>query len=303
MARGRKPKEKKGYFYENEEQAVMDYINCKNSEEKNKIFITTLYPAFTKMIESIIRRYKLYVPDEEFEQTFNDTISYLLTKITNFKPIINIYEKIETPSDEVKKNAVKVWQGDFDIRAEDDDPNYIKVCYIDDTDYYNPSETLVGYYSKVKKQYKAYSYCGTVCKNYLILKNVQFVKEQQRTTPYDTVSDSFENDTKYSTEEEQFSNVADKLIKESCTEIKNMIDNREKYSLTDDEVKVGIALCEVMNRWEELIKDDGSNKLQKSSVLYFLREETMMDTKTLRDNMKHYKKAYYRIKEKLINGD
>ena len=79
--RGRKPKERKGYFYEKEENAIVQYINEKNVEEKNRIFNTILYPALTKMIESIIRRYKLFVPDEDFEQNFNDTISYLLTKI------------------------------------------------------------------------------------------------------------------------------------------------------------------------------------------------------------------------------
>ena len=152
MKRGRKPKEKKGYFYENEEQAVTDYINSKSLEEKNQIFVSTLYPAFTKMIESIIRRYKLYVPDEEFEQTFNDTISYLLTKITNFKPIINMYEQLENPSDEVKKTATKVWDSDFDVRAEEDSPKYIKVCYFDEGAYLNPVEKVLGYYKKVKKQ-------------------------------------------------------------------------------------------------------------------------------------------------------
>ena len=84
--RGRKPKERKGYFYEKEENAIVQYINEKNVEEKNRIFNTILYPALTKMIESIIRRYKLFVPDEDCEQNFNDTISYLLTKIYHFKP-------------------------------------------------------------------------------------------------------------------------------------------------------------------------------------------------------------------------
>ena len=213
-----------------------------------------------------------------------------------------MYEQLENPSDEVKKTATKVWDSDFDIRAEEDSPKYIKVCYFDEGDYLNPVEKVLGYYKKVKKQYKAYSYCGTVCKNYLIFKNMQFTKEQQRTIPYDTISDTFENDSRYSTEEEQFSSIANKLIKESIKEIKNMIDNREKYSLNDDEVKVGIALCEVMNRWEELIKDDGSNKLQKSSVLYFLREETMMDTKTFRENMRPFKKAYYNLKKSLLDS-
>ena len=81
--RGRK---RKGYFYEEQEQAVVDYILAETKEDKNKIFNTWLKPAFTKMIESIIRRYKLYVPDEEFDDTFNDTFSFLMTKIELFDP-------------------------------------------------------------------------------------------------------------------------------------------------------------------------------------------------------------------------
>ena len=72
--RGRKPKsERKGYFYEEQEQAVIDYINAYEVEEKTRIFNEILSPAFTKMVESIIRRYNLYVPEEEFKETFDDT--------------------------------------------------------------------------------------------------------------------------------------------------------------------------------------------------------------------------------------
>ena len=39
------------------------------------------------MVESIIRRYKLYPPqDENFDETFNDTLSFLMTKIDRFNP-------------------------------------------------------------------------------------------------------------------------------------------------------------------------------------------------------------------------
>ena len=69
--RGRKPsKERKGYFYEREEEAVVNYLSTDDDYEKNKIYDEILKPAFTKMIESIIRRYNLYPPDEEFQQTF-----------------------------------------------------------------------------------------------------------------------------------------------------------------------------------------------------------------------------------------
>ena len=100
--RGRKPKERKGYFYENEEKAIVDYINETNIVEKNKIFNTILYPALTKMIESIIRRYKLFVPDEEFEQNFSDTISYLLTKINHFKPEIYCYDEYSGSTENIE---------------------------------------------------------------------------------------------------------------------------------------------------------------------------------------------------------
>ena len=113
--RGKKPR-RKGYFYEEQEQAVVDYINAETKEDKERIFNEYLLTAFTKMVESIIRRYNLYPPDEEFDETFNDTISFLMTKMDHFKP---------------------------------------------------------------ESGYKAYSYCGTICKNYLIYKINQFSKRQK----------------------------------------------------------------------------------------------------------------------------
>lgn len=119
--------------------------------------------------------------------------------------------------------------------------------------------------------------------------------------PYDTVSDSFENNIKYSTyDDSQY--VADKLITNVSEEIKTMIADPEKYNLNKDEIKAGIALTELLDNWEEILKYDGSNKLQKSSVLYFLREETMMTTKSVRDNMKKFKSAYYMLKKILIES-
>lgn len=86
MKRGRKPGsgKKKGYFYEEQEQAVLDYLNTDDPIEKNEIYNNVLRPAFKKMVESIIRRYKLYIPNEEFDDTFNDTLSFLLTKVDKF---------------------------------------------------------------------------------------------------------------------------------------------------------------------------------------------------------------------------
>ena len=291
--RGRKPKERKGYFYEKEENAIVQYINEKNIEEKNRIFNTILYPALTKMIESIIRRYKLFVPDEDFEQNFNDTISYLLTKIDHFKPRITGYDLIEDEKELSKYHFVTMSEEDLKSKlrdASEEDPDYIVVYFgFDDEDESNINKK---YYKKETHNYKAYSYCGTVCKNYLMFKSTQYAKKKIRNTSYDDVFEDLSNNVKYSTNETSYAEIAEKLVVNVAYEIERMIENAEENLLNENEIKVGNALINLLRNWEEVLPDGGSNKLQKSSVLYFLREETMMSTKEIRDNMKKYKCVY-----------
>ena len=291
--RGRKPKERKGYFYEKEENAIVQYINEKNVEEKNRIFNTILYPALTKMIESIIRRYKLFVPDEDFEQNFNDTISYLLTKIDHFKPRITGYDLIEDEKELSKYHFVTMSEEDLKSKlrdASEEDPDYIVVYFgFDDEDESNINKK---YYKKETHNYKAYSYCGTVCKNYLMFKSTQYAKKKIRNTSYDDVFEDLSNNVKYSTNETSYAEIAEKLVVNVAYEIERMIENAEENLLNENEIKVGNALINLLRNWEEVLPDGGSNKLQKSSVLYFLREETMMSTNEIRDNMKKYKCVY-----------
>ena len=297
--RGRKPKERKGYFYEKEENAIVQYINEKNIEEKNRIFNTILYPALTKMIESIIRRYKLFVPDEDFEQNFNDTISYLLTKIDHFKPRITGYDLIEDEKELSKYHFVTMSEEDLKSKlrdASEEDPDYVVVYFgFDDEDESNINKK---YYKKETHNYKAYSYCGTVCKNYLMFKSTQYAKKKIRNTSYDDVFEDLSNNVKYSTNETSYAEIAEKLVVNVAYEIERMIENAEENLLNENEIKVGNALINLLRNWEEVLPDGGSNKLQKSSVLYFLREETMMSTKEVRDNMKKYK-CIYKILRKM----
>ena len=299
--RGRKPKERKGYFYEKEENAIVQYINEENAEEKNRIFNTILYPALTKMIESIIRRYKLFVPDEDFEQNFNDTISYLLTKIDHFKPRITGYDLIENEKELTKHHFVTMSEEDLKSKlrdASEEDPDYVVVYFgFDDEDESNINKK---YYKKETHNYKAYSYCGTVCKNYLMFKSTQYAKKKIRNTSYDEVFEELCNSMKYSTNETNYTEIAEKLVVDVAYEIERMIENAEENLLNENEIKVGNALIDLLRNWEEVLPNGGSNKLQKSSVLYFLREETMMSTKEVRDNMKKYKCIYKILKKMAV---
>lgn len=292
--RGRKPKERKGYFYETEEQAVIDYISTTDKEKKNKIFNDYLYPAFVKMIESIIRRYNLYCSDEEFQQTFDDTLSYLMSKISHYKDTIYEYEEIDfIPQNETPVIVTEDRKKEFFKNVTETNPKFLVIDYFDDS---------FKYYELKERKYKAFSYCQTVVRNYLIYKRMQLVKDQQRNTSYDTISETFENDTRFSTENQDSYILAEKLINQTSKEIKEMIESPEEYNLSDKEVKVGYALCDLLdnNNWENLIKGEDSNKLLKSSVLYFLREETLMSTKEIRDNMRSFKKLYYTLKQKEV---
>ena len=308
--RGRKPKERKGYFYEKEEQAIVDYTSSTNQEEKNRIFNTVLMPALTKMIESIIRRYKLFVPEEEFQQTFNDTISYLLTKINNFKSEMWLYEEFSGEPTEPPVDLTKTGFIELKKTINEHSPKFVRVFEDAKEQYWSneneefESTKLFTIYKLELRHYKAYSYCGTVCKNYLIYKNIQYTKNKQRNLPYDEMLDDFSKDPKYTVpEEDGHYSMVERLIKEMSSEIKTMMSEREKNALTDNEMKVGVALTELLDHWEEVLNVDGSNKLQKSSVLYFLREETMMTTKEVRDNMKSFKKAYYILKKGMIDEE
>lgn len=243
--RGRKPNpnKKNYYFGPEEEQAVVDYLTTDDINEKNRIFVTKLKMPFTKMIESIIRRYNLYPQDEEFNETFDDTISFLMTKLSCFDPSTN---------------------------------------------------------------YKAYSYCGTICKNYLIYKINQFSKNQKRNisydNPFETVQTDITDSISYSYDEtDPRKTFLTELTGHTVDNIERILADKDKMKLNENEIKVGKALVNLMRNWDELFAQMGSNKFNKSSILLFLKETTMLNTKEIRDAIRVYKKRYYNVKWKLIN--
>ena len=79
----------KMYFGEEQEKAVIRYLETESEEEKNKIFNEYLHEPLTIMVESIIRRYKLYRKDFTFHDLHTDTMSFLITKVNKFDSTAN----------------------------------------------------------------------------------------------------------------------------------------------------------------------------------------------------------------------
>lgn len=237
--RGRKPKEKNGgYFCEPQEKAVVEYLNSDDKDEKNDIYLKELRPAFEKLVESIIRSFKLYIPDEEFDKTFNDTLSFLLTKADKFDP---------------------------------------------------------------SKKKKAFSYYGTICKNYLKGRTANYLKELKRNPSYDTAIEEFNNNIRYSDDANRGRDIASETVKRLTERIGEMIEHPVENDLKESEVKLGRALKNLFENWEYVLSTDASNKLNKNAILLFLRENTGLDTKGVRDNMKKFKNEFLIIKDYVIN--
>ena len=71
--------------------------------------------------------------------------------------------------------------------------------------------------------------------------------------------------------------------------------------MNDTQIKVGKALVELLSNWEDLFARKGSNKFNKSSILLFLKETTLLTTKEIRDAMKVFKVKYYFLKKDVFD--
>ena len=236
--RGRKPKDRI-YFGEEQEKAVKQYLTSTDMNERNRIYDEILAPAFKKMVEAIIRGRDLYMPNEEFIETYRDTLSHLLSKADKF---------------------------DF---------------------------------SKGKR---AYSYYSNICKNYLIGKHEKYEKTLIRNPSYDALGLDFDNNINYSTSNnDKGKKIAEEEVRLLTKRIKEMVDAPEENGLKESEIKIGKALINLFENWDYVLTTDNSNKLNKSVVLLFLREQTGLDTKGIRDNLKKFKKEFLIIKNFIVS--
>lgn len=74
------------YFSKEQEDAVVRFLLSESEVERNFIYNAYLKFPLEKMTESIINRYKLYSNKMPYKELFDDTLSYLHTKIYMFDP-------------------------------------------------------------------------------------------------------------------------------------------------------------------------------------------------------------------------
>ena len=215
------------YFGEEQEYAVKMFLTATTLTERNEIYVNYLYEPLNKMIDSIIRRYKLYRKNQEFRDIHADVLSFLITKAEKFKP---------------------------------------------------------------EKGKKAYSYFGTICKNYLMGQIIKDQKLQNRNVSYEDISKSIEErpDQVYymGNHEESDTN---KFFIQLVDEIEDFMATTQ---LNENEIKIGSALMEVFTNYDEIFIHGQGNKFNKNLVLLNLREMTNLSTKEIRSSLKKFKTIY-----------
>ena len=228
-----KKKPKENYFDVREENAVIEFLTATSFYDKNKIYNEFLRKPLDKMISSIIRRYRLYRKDMDFNEIHRDVHSFLMTKVDKFKP---------------------------------------------------------------SKNKKAYSYFGTICKNYLMGQILKDQKETNRKVSYEDISSTIEErpDMLYHIDEDVLD--LDSVIIEYTIKLKDFV---ETQSLTDNEKKLGLALIDVFEKYETIFTSTDNSKFNKNLILLSLREMTNLTTKEIRVSLKKFKSLYIFIINKI----
>ena len=139
------------------------------------------------------------------------------------------------------------------------------------------------------KEKKAYSYFGTICKNYLMGQILKDQKEFNRKISYEDISSDLENSMNmiYYLDIEPENN--DNVIPDLLNLIKEVL---EQDDLNENEYKLGLALSDIFENYESIFPASDNNKFNKNIILLSLREITNMSTKEIRSSMKKYKKLY-----------
>jgi hypothetical protein len=142
---------------------------------------------------------------------------------------------------------------------------------------------------KPSKEKKAYSYFGTICKNYLMGQIIKDQKEFNRKISYEDISSSLEERLEFSYLIDEEIIDADSVIVKFKDELKSFI---KKENLSDNEKKLGLALLDIFDNYDNIFMGTENNKFNKNVILLSLREMTNLTTKEIRNSMKKYKKLY-----------
>ncbi len=104
--RKRKPKKSRNYFTQETEDAIVEFISCKDIKKRDRIYKDKIHYAFFKLTENLIHTYKYYYTDNHsVEELQHNAIIFLLERLDKFglgeewKPDYIIDENFTPPTE------------------------------------------------------------------------------------------------------------------------------------------------------------------------------------------------------------
>ena len=270
------------YFAEKEEQAVIDYITETTAEQKNRIYNEILLVPFRKMIESILRRYPIYIGNYDIVEVESNARSHLIEHMIKYRPFIIEYN--ETGSLKWSKS------------------NIYKYFLVEEANEMLKILIKKGDYNYRLFNSKAYSYCQTIIRNYYKDHGKKSYLEKKINLSFDDHIDEINENIEYSYEIElETHHQFEQLINTVVEKIETKINNNDSI-MKRNEIIVGDAIVNVLKNWHILFMEDTpegkynkriTNKFAKNKILLFLKEQTGLSTKEIRIAIKPFKEMYF----------
>ena len=151
---------------------------------------------------------------------------------------------------------------------------------------------------KPSREKKAYSYFGTICKNYLMGQIIKDQKETNRKISYEDISSNLENNENFAYYIENDGLDSERVIKHFLLELDRFI---KEENLSENEIKLGHALYDIFENYDSIFIGNDNNKFNKNIILLSLREMTNLTTKEIRGSMRKYKNMYYALIQNMVN--
>ena len=238
--------------------------NCDEKKKKGRKPKTTNY--FAEREENAVREYLTATTVEEKNKIYNEFLKFPLDKMIS--SIIRRY---------------KLYRKDMSYDDIHVDTHSFLMTKIDK---FKPS-----------KEKKAYSYFGTICKNYLMGQIMKDQKETNRKISYEDISSDLQHspDMIYYIDNEELT--TEEIIKKFLGKLKDSMDDNK---ITEQEVKLGQAISDLFENYGSIFPDTNNNKFNKNVILFELREMTNLSTKEIRSSMKRYKKLYLELIQEIL---
>ena len=167
----------------------------------------------------------------------------------------------------------------------------------------NHKDTMSFLITKVEKfdplqNNKAYSYFGTICKNYLMGTMQKDAKETNKKVSYEDISTNIDDNADFSYSMDEVCIDYQEIIRNLTCSIEEIINTED---LNDNEIKLGYALLDIFYNFEKIFQIGDGNKFNKNLILLSLREMTSLSTKEIRISLKKYRKVYNGILGDILN--